>query len=566
MLLGQAEQLRHAGRLQESEQLCQRVLAVDPNNSACHQILSLLALKVGKLPLAAELMAKAVQFDPEVATYRRNLCEMYRRLGQLDQAAAQGRRATELAPEDAEAFYNLGVTLDDAKDLAGALDAYQQAVSLNPKHNLSWNNLGSALGRLGNEAKSLEAYLKAAEINPQHAEAQNNIAAIYLDQGKLDEARDRLKKSIGAKPDFLEAHQNLSTLIQYTTDNPHYLYLEEQLVKREGLNSEQRIRMLFAVGKAREDVGQPQLAMLAYREANRLKRDTLNYDEKHGEVLCKVLTEPFTENSFTIATVEASTDQTPVFIVGMPRSGTTLIEQVLCSHPEIHGAGELKDFQQVLSAHPAVGPMNEAATWVPKLTDKDYQDIGQAYLQRLREYHGTAARITDKMPGNFHYLGFICRALPGTRVIHSMRNPMDSCISNYTRLFNDTMEFSYNLEELGRYYNRYVELMQYWDRVLPAGVVLHMPYEAMVNDVETEARRLISHVGLAWDDACLKFYENRRPVRTASVAQVRRPIYKTSVARWVSYGELVNPLREIVGEDYPHGFTDVPSSSTLPSG
>ena len=558
MLLGQAEQLRHSGRLQESEQLCQKVLAVDPNNSACHQILSLLALQVGKLPLAAELMAKAVQLDPKVGVYRRNLCEMYRRLGRLNEAVEQGRKATELAPKDADSFYNMGVALDDTKDLTGARDAYRQAVALDPQHNLSWNNLGSTLGRLDDEAEALEAYLKAAGINPQHAEAQNNIAAIYIERGELDDARDRLKKSIDAKPDFLEAHQNLSTLITYTADNPHYLYLEEQLVKREGLNREQRIRMLFAVGKAREDVGHPQLAMLAYREANLLKRKTLNYDEKRGEVVRKMLTEPFTESLFTPAAADSSADRTPVFIVGMPRSGTTLIEQVLCSHPEVHGAGELKDFYEVLGEHPTVGPMIEAATWVPKLTDKDYDEIGQAYLQRLRGYHGTAVRITDKMPGNFHYLGLICRAMPGARVIHSMRNPMDSCISNYTRLFNDTMEFAYDLQELGRYYNRYIESMRYWDRVLPEEMVLHMPYEAMVSDVETEARRLIAHVGLAWDDACLKFYENRRPVRTASVAQVRRPIYKTSVARWVPFGDMVNPLREIVGEDYPHGFADVP--------
>ena len=334
------------------------------------------------------------------------------------------------------------------------------------------------------------------------------------------------------------------------------------MVKRVGLNREQRIRMLFAVGKAREDVGHLRLAMLAYREANRLKRATFNYDEKHGEVLCKKLTDPFTAKTFTPPAADMSTDRTPVFIVGMPRSGTTLIEQVLCSHPEVHGAGELKDFYQVLTEYPGSGPMAEAATWLPKLTDQDFREIGQAYLQRLRGYHSTAARISDKMPGNFHCLGIICRALPGARIVHSMRNPMDSCISNYTRLFNDTMEFAYDLNELGRYYNRYIEAMRYWDCVLPKGMLLHMPYEAMVNDQETESRRLIEHVELPWDDACLKFYENKRSVRTSSVAQVRRPIYKISVARWTAYGDLLDPLREIVGDDYPHGFADMPSSRT----
>jgi hypothetical protein len=158
------------------------------------------------------------------------------------------------------------------------------------------------------------------------------------------------------------------------------------------------------------------------------------------------------------------------------------------------------------------------------------------------------------MPGNYHYLGLICRALPGARIIHSMRDPMDSCLSNYTRLFNQTMEFAYDLQDLGRHYNRYVRYMRHWDRVVPKPMLLHMPYETLVDDLPTQARRIIAHIGLDWDDACLAFHENRRPVRTASVAQVRKPVYQSSVARWRGYGEHLIPLRELVGDDYPHGL------------
>jgi hypothetical protein len=198
--------------------------------------------------------------------------------------------------------------------------------------------------------------------------------------------------------------------------------------------------------------------------------------------------------------------------------------------------------------------MERAADWVPGLTDADYREIGAAYLERLHALDAQAVRITDKMPGNFHYLGFVCRALPGARVVHSMRDPMDACLSNYTRLFKDTMEFAYDLGELGRYYNRYIRLMQHWERVLPPGRVLHLPYETMVADLPGQARRLIAHAGLDWDDACLAFHENRRRVRTASVAQVREPIYSNSVARWAHYGEGLAGLRAIVGTDYPHGL------------
>jgi tetratricopeptide (TPR) repeat protein len=553
-LARQAEALRRAGRLREAEALCRRLLAADPGQAPAYQCLSLIAHGAGKLEQAAGLMAQAVAAAPGVAAYRRNLGEMYRRLGRLDEAVAEGREATRLAPADAVAHYNLGVALDAAGDLGAARAAFARAVEIDPRHNLAWNNLGSVLNRLGDEAQALAAYLRAADLDPRHAEAQNNAAALYIDRGELDEARARLRLAIDARPEFLEAHQNLSTLTRYTADDPHYRYLEEQLVRRDGLGPEPRTRLLFAVAKAREDVGHFDLALIAYREANRLKRATLRYDEARAERLCAALAAAFPQEDAGPPPPGAPADPTPVFIVGMPRSGTTLIEQVLSSHPQVHGAGELKDFHAALKAHPRVGPMDQAADWVPRLTGADYRDIGTAYLERLRGHHAGAARITDKMPGNFHYLGFIRRALPGTRVIHAMRDPMDSCWSNYTRLFNDTMEFAYDLGELGRYYNRYIALMRHWNRVLPPECLLHMPYEALVADLERQARRLVAHIGLDWDDACLRFHENRRPVRTASVAQVRNPIYTSSVGRWAAYGDRLEPLRAIVGDGYPHGL------------
>jgi tetratricopeptide (TPR) repeat protein len=551
-LLARAEQLRTAGRLPEAEAACRQVLATHPDTAGAWQTLALIAHQVGKAEQAAELMAKAVAAAPAQASLRRNLCEMLRRLGRLPEAIVEGRAATRLAPDDAVGWYNLGIALDDAGDLPGARDAYSRAVALDPRHNLAWNNYGSTLNRSGEEAAALEAYLRAAAIDPAHAEAQNNAAAILIDRGELDEARRRLRLAIDARPDFLEAHQNLSTLTEYSADDPHYGFLETELVRRNALTAEQRLRLLFALGKARDDLGLHRLALIAWHEANRLKRASIHYDEARAERLVEALSAPFAAGDFPPPPDDA--DPTPVFIVGMPRSGTTLIEQVLCSHPDVHGAGELKDFHAVLAAHPKVGPMPEAADWLPRLTDADFGEIGAAYLQRLRGHHATALRITDKMPGNWHYLGLICRALPGARIVHSMRDPMDSCLSNYTRLFSDTMEFAYDLGELGRYYSRYIRAMQHWQRVLPPGRVLHLPYESMVADLPARARALIAHSGLPWDDACLRFYENRRPVRTASVAQVRRPIYAGSVQRSRAYGDELKHLRDIVGDSYPHGL------------
>ena len=555
--LRQAETWRQAGRLAEAEQAARAVLKAEPGNGAALQILSLIAHQVGHAAQAADLMARAAAAAPKVASYRRNLCEMLRRLKRLPEAIEHGREAVRLAPKDPVARYNLGIALDDHGDLEGAREQFARAVELDPGHNLAWNNLGSIRNRLGDEDGALAAYLRAAEIDPRHAEAQNNAAAIYIDRGELDEARTRLRLAIDARPDFLEAHQNLSTLIRYTPDNPHYAFLETELVRRNALDAAQRMRLLFAVGKAREDVGHYALALIAFREANRLKRATLVHDEPRAERLLGALTRPFAAGDFPSAPADA--DPTPVFILGMPRSGTTLLEQVLASHPDVHGAGELRDFTDALRGHPKVGDMADAARWVPTLTDDDYRAIGADYLARLRAHHPSALRITDKMPGNYHYLGFILRALPGARIIHSMRDPMDACWSNYTRLFNDTMEFAYDLEELARHYNRYIAYMRHWQAVAPPGRILHLPYERMVADTEAEARRIIAHIGLPWDDACLRFHQNRRKVRTASVAQVREPIYRTAVGRWAAYGEGLAPLRAIVGDDYPHGLATLPA-------
>jgi tetratricopeptide (TPR) repeat protein len=376
-LLAQAEQLRLAGKLGQAEAACRQVLQSHPGAAGAWQTLALIAHQVGNAARAAELMARAVAAEPAAVGYRRNLCEMLRRLGRLPEAIDQGREAVRLAPDDPVARYNLGIALDDHGDLEGARAQFARAVALDPNHNLAWNNLGSTRNRLGDEDGALDAYLRAAEIDPRHAEAQNNAGAIYIERGELDLARARFRLAIDARPDFLEAHQNLSTLIRYTPDDPHYAFLETELVRRNALDGEQRLRLLFAVGKAREDVGHHQLALIAFHEANRLKRAALTHDEPRAERLLAALTRPFGAEGFPTAV--DGVDPTPVFILGMPRSGTTLLEQVLASHPQVHGAGELKDFHAALRAHPKVGDMADAPSWVPALTDDAYREIGAAY-------------------------------------------------------------------------------------------------------------------------------------------------------------------------------------------
>jgi len=551
-----AENLKLAGRLAEAEAVLRQIVKAVPDHHPAWHALGLIAYEAGKLPLAAELIAGAITIDANVALYHRNLGELCRRLGRLDEAVAAGKRATSLAPNDIDAQYNLGLALTGKGERDAAIRAYRRALQLNPDHGLSWNNLGAALEKQGNLTEAEAAYAKAASLNPRHAEAQNNLGAIYSEQGRLEDACRCFEEAISAAPDFIEPHFNLSSLKTYREDDPHLSYLERNLDKTANMPMQARIRYWFALGKAREDIGRHDAAFAAYTEGNRLQHAALPCDEVRADELLERVQTIFTRDFFEARSPAppaplphaGELSKTPVFIVGMPRSGTTLLEQILSSHPAVHGAGELLDMNEVITN--AAGCSGQRfPDFVPDLAPGDFMQMGEAYTERIWKLAPNAQRITDKMPANFFYIGMIRLMLPNAKIIHAMRDPMDSCFSCYSRLFNNTMEFAYDLGTLGRYYARYFELMQHWHAVLPAGTILDLRYEDLVADTEGQARRILDYLKLPWDDNCLAFHQNKRQVKTASVAQVRKPIYQTSVARWQRFATHLTPLLEIV-QDY----------------
>jgi tetratricopeptide (TPR) repeat protein len=550
--MAEAARLQAAGNPAAAENLYRLILAGTPDFPPAWHALGLIACQVGKLPLAADLITKAIELDGSIPLYHRNLGEICRRLGRLAEAIGAGERATALAPQDLDAHYNLGLAYTDSGDQQTAVRCYRQALELNPGHNLSWNNLGASLEKMGDKNGAEAAYAKAVAIDPRHAEAQNNLGAIYSEQGRLAEARSCFEAATQARPGFVEAHYNLSSLKTYTATDPHLAALETLAAQSATLPVAARIRYNFALGKAREDMDEYDQAFAAYAEGNRLQHDLLPHDEAQAEDMLARIKNIFTLDFLTkqaAAFSGSGTEKTPVFIVGMPRSGTTLIEQILASHPAVFGAGELIDLHEVIHGAAGAATGQPFTAWAPKLTADDFPLLGEKYLERVWRLNPEAACITDKMPANFFYIGMIRRMLPQARIIHAMRDPMDSCFSCFARLFNDTMAFAYDLGTLGRYYVRYMQLMEHWQATLPEGAILNVRYEEVVADVEGQARRMLAYLGLPWDDACLAFHDNKRLVKTASVAQVRRPIYTTSVARWQRFGPHLDPLFEIV-KDY----------------
>jgi tetratricopeptide (TPR) repeat protein len=544
--MAEAARLETAGEPAAAEALYRQITTAAPDFHPAYHALGVLAYQFGKLPLAAELTATAIALDATVGIYQRNFGEMCRRLGRLDEAIAAGKRAAQLMPQDVDALYNLALALADYKQYADAVTYYRRALALNPQYGLAWNNLGAALELMGDKAAAMEAYANAVAINPRHAEAQNNLGSIYSEQGKLEAACDCFNAAIAVRPGFAEAHTNISTLKTYTANDPHYFMLETLAEVTELLPMDTRLRLSFAVGKAREDAGEYDRSFAAYVQGNRLHSALHPYDESQADTFRDAIKAVFDRRFFEQRPRARAGEKTPVFIVGMPRSGTTLIEQILSSHPELFGAGELKDLNEVINqAHQAAGDQ-PFTTWGANVSAEEFAALGNAYQERVWRLASDKTFISDKMPGNFFLIGMIYQMLPNAKIIHAMRDPMDSCFSCYSRLFKDRMDFAYDLRVLGRYYVRYMQLMEHWHSVLPAGTILDLRYEDMVADVEGQSRRLLEFVGLPWNDACLEFYKNKRVVKTASMAQVRKPIYKTSVARWEKFGAHLDPLREIV--------------------
>ncbi|MDH6504769.1 tetratricopeptide (TPR) repeat protein [Polynucleobacter sphagniphilus] len=572
-LLGQlqhAGQLEVANQLQEADSVYQAITTKSPSFATAWHSWGLLDVARNNLPLAAEKIARAVVLDQNQSLFHRNLGEVCRRIGQLEQAVISGKKACELAPKDVDALHNLGLAYLDVHDYKNASQIYRRLLKLNPLHGLAWNNLGAALEKIGEINEAFKAYTKAVELNPQHAEAQNNLGAIYYENGSLKEAKTHFDKAIEAKPDFVMAHYNVSSLKTYTKEDPQLAVLNALLPQESTLDTVTRSRLHFAMGKALEDIQEFDRSFASYQFANQLQRELLPYDEARADAVVERTISTFDSEFFKGRADWRGNQKSPIFIVGMPRSGTSLLEQILATHSSVYGAGELTVLSEVI-AKAAEGLENPPFTEAAKhFSEKELLKIANDYAKRVWDLSSSSEFITDKMPANFFYLGLIYLLFPNAKVINMQRDPMDSCFSCFARMFNDTMEFAYDMGSIGRYYVQYRRLMEHWKKVLPTNFVLDVHYEDLVENTEAEAKRITEFIGLPWQDKCLDFHTNTRQVKTASKAQVVKPIYKTSLARWKHFAPHLGGLYAMV-KPYCHEsisetiFEKNPQSPALPN-
>jgi Tfp pilus assembly protein PilF len=570
------------GALGAAVESFRRALKFKPDFAEAHYNLGVALQGLGQFDAAAESYRRTLNIQPDLLQAHINLGSTCMALGRLDEAVACLTRVLEIKPDFAGAHYNLGMVLQALGRPDEAVASLRQALKLNPVYPEAHVNLGVILQEFGQLEEAEVCFHRALEIRPDYAEAHNNLGALQLHREQLDQAESSLRRAIALKPDYAEAYTNLGGLLmvqgeiddaeqtlgkaieldpgnasllskalfyfRYKQDDPRFSRFGAIYARRESLPLGERIKLNFAMGKAMEDVGQYDESFCAYEEGNRLHYAQRPFDEagadQNLEATCSffnsALFEAFAAGASSLPSVPD--ERIPVFIVGMPRSGSTLIEQVLASHPAIFGAGELSALDSVVRE--AESLLRAAPEPTASLTA--LRELGQEYLERIWALSPGSRLITNKMPGNYHYLGLIYLMLPNAKIIHPMRNPMDVSFSCFTQNFFAGHEYTYDLKAMGRQYLRYVELMRHWHGVLPAGWILDSRYEDMVAEPERETRHMLDFLGLPWNAACLNFHEHKRAVHTASIAQVRKPIYSGSVARWKRYEDHLAPLLEIL--------------------
>jgi tetratricopeptide (TPR) repeat protein len=540
------------GRRDEAVAHYGQAISIEPRHALSYNNLGNLLADMGCTEEGIAHLTHAVEFKPDYPEAHYNLANALATQGKLDDAVAHYRRAVALAPNFINAHNNLGTVLDRQGKSDEAEAQYRRVLALEPHNARAHYNIGNLCRDKTDHDAAIAHYKRAIAGAPDFADAWNNLGALLAECGDLVAAREAYEKAVAAGPTRAAYHRNLANSKRFTPGDSQLASMEQLIRDIDSVPEAERIDLQFALGKAYADLKQHDRSFQHLLLGNSLKRARFVYDEGEALAYMQRMRTAFDDTLFAEKTGGGERAVTPVFVVGMPRSGTTLVEQIIASHPRATGAGELFYLDQIV--HSLMGHDRSGALHYPEvvgtMSDEQFRLVGVTYVSAIRALAPLALRIVDKMPWNFHHLGLIRLALPNARIIHTRRDPADTCLSCYSILFNgDDNKYTYDLRELGRFYRAYDALMAHWRAVLPPGFMLEVQYEEVVEDLGKQARRIISHCGLEWDDACLSFHETRRPVRTSSLAQVRQPIYRSSVGRWLPYREGLRPLLEELGID-----------------
>jgi tetratricopeptide (TPR) repeat protein len=577
-----------------------RALELDPRNVQALNNLGIVRFESGDHEAAVESYRKAISLNPKFPEAHNNLGNALRKLGHTEEASDAYQNALGLREQYPEAYNNLGTLLREQHKPEQAEHALKKAIAQNPRYVEAYNNLAAiyhseykdvdalaqlaealkieggnarsllltariqsrrnshdsaekackivlstdphnaealtVLGSIKHELDDYDAALKllalAVELHPDSPEARNYYGICLKSVGRLDEAKEQLLKGLALNESMYGAYSNINDLLDFSKEKDLFNRMEVIMESVDDQEVDSLLPLHYAYAKGLDDNGKPEQALQHYITGGRIKRRQLSYEEKGTFGFFGSIKKQFSADFLKKHPFEGISDERPLFIIGMPRSGSTLVEQIISSHDAVYGAGEVKHFSRAMG----------------EMTPGQLEILGKDYLQALTAPASGALRVTDKLLTNYFFVGLLHTIFPKAKFINTRRDPIDTCLSAFTKLFKDDMPHSYDLGELGRYYRQYDALMKHWEKILPKGVMKTVHYEDVVADTEATAKDLIDFIGLDWDENCLAFHKSKRPVKTASVAQVRKPIYKTSVERWRKYGDGLQPLIDAINK------------------
>ena len=540
------------GSPREAVEAYDRALACDPRLVEAWNGRGNALMRLGGLDAALDSYDHALAVDPDHLPSLANRGVALRDLGRADEALESYARALTLRPGHVFTHNNRGVALMDLGRPAEALASFERALELKPDYADAWNNRGKALAEGADPLEgarrapdALDSFERAISLNPGHAEALDNKGVLLVELGRGEEAAAAFERAIHLAPRAARYYYHLTQARRLQPADPHLAALKALAGDADLLSLQDRIELDFALGDALDGLGDTSGAFARYAQGNALRRGQIPYDEAAALAELEAIAQAFTPQAMARLAGKGDPSQVPVFVVGMPRSGTTLVEQILASQPGVVAAGETSAFPQAVAAQTIAGGKRFAfPAGLPRLPAKALRELGGRYAARLAAAAPDATHVVDKRPDNFRLLGLIHLALPNARIIGIRRDPRDTCVSCFTKLFGAGAPYSFDLGELGRYHHAFDRLMAHWAEVLPQTALLEVRYEDLVGDTDREARRILAHIGLDPPRGPLNFHRTERRIRTASALQARQPVYGASVGRWRRYEAFLGPLLE----------------------
>lgn len=539
--LGQA--LAALGRGREADAAFEEYFERDPDKGVV--ALGAQHLKAGRKDEAVETFRAALKDNPDNVDAMRYLANIYLRDKEnLSDAEALLRRAVQVAPDFTTAWLLLGAVLHERARNMEAVDCYATAVKLEPDNAMAWGALGNAHAYAGYPEKSAEAFARSIALDPSAPAMQMGYAHVLKTLGDQAGSLRAYRAAIKAKPDFGEVYWSMANLKVFHFENDEVAAMEQQL-QRDDLTASADIHFRFALGKAYEDKKDYDSAWRYYDSGNKRQRMQVSHDPQEMETRQKDIIEVFSREFLDERAGNGFDAPDPIFIVGLPRSGSTLIEQILASHSHVEGTAELSNLSKLAAS---IGRYRPDRLQYPKtvvdLRKKDWRAYGRQYIDETRRYRLTDKPLfTDKLPNNFPHVGLLHLILPQAKIINTRRHPLDSCLGGYKQLFGKGQNFTYDMFDLADYYRQYYNTMQHWHTVLP-GKVLDVHYEETVTDLEGQVRRILEHCGLPFEEGCVRFFETDRAIQTASSEQVRQPIFREGLGKWRRYDQHLDLWKE----------------------